>query len=403
MSLEGVRIIDLTSNVAGPFASLILADLGADVIKIERPGSGDETRRWGPPFWGGESAAFLALNRNKRSLALDLKNGHARPVLERLLATGDVLLSNLRPAALQRLGLRYHQVNRSHPALICCELSGFGPVGPLAGQPAYDALVQGFSGLMSLASGATTEPARIPVSILDQGTGMWAALAILNALLERSTTGLGILIETSLLQTALLWMPTQITGYLAGGGEPRGHGSGIGAIVPYQAFQASDGHVMVAAASDPLFRSLCVAIDCESLAADPRFLTNPRRVEHRDELIRELAEVFRTERVEFWCQRLGRSGVPCAPIQTVGEIVEHPQVYALDALPEVPNSRIDGLRAIALPIRNGGAAPPIRRPPPALGESSAAVLAELGYSEGEVSELVAKGAVELNPMKVTAP
>jgi crotonobetainyl-CoA:carnitine CoA-transferase CaiB-like acyl-CoA transferase len=402
MSLEGVRVIDLTSNVAGPFASLILGDLGADVIKIERPGSGDETRRWGPPFWGDESAAFLGLNRNKRSMALDLKNKHAQPVLERLLATGDILLSNLRPAALQRLGLSYDQLSRTYPKLICCELSGFGPVGPLAGRPAYDALVQGFSGLMSLGSSAAGEPTRIPVSILDQGTGMWAALAILNALLERSSTGAGTLIETSLLQTALLWMPTQILGYLAGGGEPRGHGSGIGSIVPYQAFEASDGHVMVAAASDALFQGLCTAIDRASLTADPRFLTNPQRVEHREELIRELAGAFRAQSVEYWCERLGQSGIPCAPIQSVRQIVEHPQVLALGALPEVPNSRIDGLRAIALPILTNGAVPAIRRAPPTLGENSARVLAELGYSDDEVSELVAKRVVELNPVRVAA-
>ena|SRR5487761_1276766 len=402
MSLAGVRVIDLTSNVAGPFASLILADLGADVIKIERPGTGDETRRWGPPFWDGYSPAFLALNRNKRSLALDLKSEHARPVIVRLLDTADVLISNLRPAALRRLGLDYSEVSQTHPGLICCELTGFGPVGPMAGQPAYDALVQGFSGLMSLTPGGNADPARIPVSILDQGSGMWAAIAVLNALLERARTGAGRLVETSLLQTALFWMPSQIIGYLAGGGEPHGHGSGIGSIVPYQAFEAADGHVMVAAASDALFCNLCVAIGRPELAVDPSFRGNPQRVEHRGELVREFIPVFKTRSVEDWCDVLGEAGVPCSPIHSIGQIVEHPQVAALGALPPVPGARIEGLRTIALPILDQGIPPAIRQQPPALGESSAEILGELGYSADEISGLVANGAVELASLDVAA-
>jgi len=400
MSLAGVRVIDLTSNVAGPFASLILADLGADVIKIERPGTGDETRRWGPPFWDGHSAAFLALNRNKRSLALDLKSEHARPVIGRLLEGADVLISNLRPAALRRLGLGYSEVSQTHPQLICCELSGFGPVGPMAGEPAYDALVQGFSGLMSLTAGGTADPVRIPVSILDQGSGMWAAIGILNAMLERARTGFGTLVETSLLQTALFWMPSQIVGYLAGAGEPHGHGSGIGSIVPYQAFEAGDGFVMVAAASDALFRDLCAVIARPELAVDPRFVGNPQRVEHRAELVRELGPVFRTRSVADWCELLREAGVPCSPIHSIGEIVEHPQVAALGALPPVPGARIEGLRTIALPVLTRGALPEIRQQPPALGESSAEILGELGYSADQISGLVATGTIELAPLDV---
>lgn len=369
-SLRGVRVVDLTMSVAGPFATQILGDLGADVIKVERPPAGDDTRRWGPPFWGQDSATFQGLNRNKRSLLLDLKAEGDRATLTRLLDEADVLVQNMRPGALARFGFGYETIRARNPRLVYCEITGYGPTGPLKDRPAYDPLMQAFSGLMSLTGEEGRAPARIPASILDQGTAMWAVIGILDALRRRDETGEGSLVQTSLLETALAWLPPQFMGYFAEGVVPPRLGSGTVGIAPYGAFPASDGWFIIAAGNDNLWRRLCDAIGRDDLLGDSRFTGNPDRVAHRAELTRELSATTREKDADHWLSVLTEAGVPAAPIQTIDQVVAHEQVRALGAFIPVQHPAIEGFQVIATPIRVDGGYYPVRMPPPALGEGT---------------------------------
>jgi crotonobetainyl-CoA:carnitine CoA-transferase CaiB-like acyl-CoA transferase len=374
-SLEGIRVLDLTMSVAGPFATQILGDLGADVIKVERPPHGDDTRRWGPPFWGQDSATFHGLNRNKRSVLLDLKSEEDKVTLTGLAAEADVLVQNLRPGTLARLGFGYEAVRARNPRLIYCEITGYGTAGPLKDRPAYDPLMQAFGGLMSLTGSEGGAPARIPASILDQGSAMWAVIGILDALRRRDQTGEGSLVQTSLLETALAWLPAQFMGYFAERVVPPRLGSGTVGIAPYEAFPASDGWIIIAAGNDNLWRRLCEAIGRHDLLGDERFGSNPGRVAHRGELTRELSDTTRAKESAYWLDVLTEAGVPVAPIQTIDEVVAHEQVQALGVFRPVPHPSIDGFQVIATPIRVNGGYYPVRMPPPALGEGSAEILA----------------------------
>jgi crotonobetainyl-CoA:carnitine CoA-transferase CaiB-like acyl-CoA transferase len=378
-SLAGLRVIDVTMSVAGPFATQILGDLGADVIKVERPGVGDDTRRWGPPFWNGESCIFAALNRNKRSCALDLKDERDATRLRELLTTADVFVQNLRPGTLAGLGFGYDDVRRLNPRIIYCDLTGYGQRGPLADSPAYDPLMQAFGGLMSVNGEQGRPPVRIPASILDQGTGMWLVIAILDALRTRDQTGRGAHIHTSLLNTALMWLPWQLLGYFAEGTVAKPLGSGVAGIVPYAAFPTADGFIIIAAGNQGLWRRLCEALGREDLLDDPRFAENPDRVAHRDELTEELSATLRTRGRDHWLGVLERVGVPATPIQTIDQVVAHEQVRAIDGFAEVAHARIDDFRLVNLPLQVDGEYPPVRRVPPQLGEHTAEILAE---SEG---------------------
>lgn len=367
-SLAGIRVVDLTMSVAGPFATQILGDLGADVVKVERPPHGDDTRRWGPPFWGDDGSLFQGLNRNKRSLLLDLKDEADKATLTRLVDEADVLVQNMRPGTLDRLGFSYDAVRARNPRLVYCEITGYGPAGPLKDRPAYDPLMQAFSGLMSLTGEEGRAPARIPASILDQGSAMWAVIGILDALARRERTGEGSLVQTSLLETALNWLPSQLMGYFAQGAVPRRMGSGTPGIVPYEAFEAFDGWIIIAAGNDNLWRRLCGAIGRPDLLADDRYATNPGRVTNRAELSQELSATIREKDSAHWLSVLTEAGVPVTPIQPLTEVVAHEQVQALGAFVPVPHPSIDNFRVIATPIRVNGEYYPVRFPPPALGE-----------------------------------
>lgn len=380
-SLQGIRVVDATASVAGPFATMILGDLGADVIKIERPGSGDDTRSWGPPFWDGHSAMFLSLNRNKRSVLLDLKAPEGRQSFERLLRSADVFVQNLRPGTFAKLGLGYDEVHKLNPRLIYCDMTGYGDTGPLGDLPAYDPLMQAFAGLMSLTGEQGGPPVRIPASILDQGTGMWTAMAVLDALRTRDRTGQGTHLHTSLLNTALMWLPSQFTGYLGAGTVPVPLGSGAQGIYPYAAFPAADGYLIIAAGNDNLWRRLCTALGRADLPEDPRFAHNPDRVANKEALFDEMVGTLRADPVEVWLERLAAQGVPATPIQTLDQVVDHEQVKAIGAFSPVPHPDVDGYTVINLPVQQDGQYPPVRRLPPSLGEHTAEVLAELGLED----------------------
>lgn len=393
--LAGLAVLDLTQNVAGPFCTQILADLGADVVKVERPGRGDETRAWHPPAWRGEAVMFLAMNRGKRSLALDVKAAEARPVLDALIRRADVLVQSFRPGAADALGFGAARARALNPRLVYCAISGFGTRGPLRDLPGYDPMMQAQAGLMSLTGYPGQPPARAGTSLVDMGTGLWAALGIVAALRERDRTGTGCEVAASLYDTALAWIPYQLMSYLATGEVPRPQGSGAAMIVPYQAFETADGYLMVAAPTDALFARLCAALGRPELARDPRFVDNPARVRHRDTLLPLLAEAIRPEPTAALVARFRAEGVPCAPVQAVDQVVADPQTAASELLVPTPHPRVPELQTVGLPLRWDGVRLPVRRPPPRVGEHTREVLEELGVPAGQVADLAARGVVAL--------
>jgi crotonobetainyl-CoA:carnitine CoA-transferase CaiB-like acyl-CoA transferase len=394
-SLAGLLVADLTQNVAGPYCTQILGDLGADVVKVERLGRGDDARAWGPPFWGQESATFMSVNRNKRSLAVDLKTHEGRAVLERLLARADVFVQSLRAGVVEELGLGYDRAAALNPRLVYCSVTAFGTEGPLRDRPGYDPLMQAYGGIMSITGHPDQPPVRVPVSVVDMGTGMWAVMGILAALRERDRTGRGALVTTALFDTALAWSVFQMSHYFATGEIPRPQGSGTAMIAPYEAFPVRDGWVMIAAASDALFVKAAGALGVPELARDSRFVDNPRRVEHRAVLQEALARVTRGLTAVEVLDRLQRAGVPSARVSTMDQIAAEPQTEASGMLPAVKHPRLADYRAVALPIKWDGERPPASRVPPLLGEHSAEVLAELGYDDAAVRGLVERHVVQL--------
>ena len=394
LPLDGIVVADLTQNVAGPFCTQILGDMGAEVIKVERPGRGDDARAWAPPFWGAESASFMAMNRNKRSLALDVKHARGLEVLRRLVARADVFVQSLRAGVIEELGLDFAGARALNPRLVHCSITAFGARGPLADRPGYDPLMQAYGGLMSVNGHPGQEPARVGTSIVDMGTGMWAALGIVAGLRQRDATGRAVEVTTALFETALMWVSYHAMGFLGSGEVPQPQGSGAAMIVPYQAFPTADGYAMIAAGSDALFARLVQALGAPALAADPRFADNPARVRHRRELIDALSALTRAGKAADLLDRLRAAGVPCAPILTVDAVLAEPQTHASGMLVSAPHPRIPDYQSVGLPLLWDGARPAVRRVPPLLGEHSADVLTWLGYTPDDERALRAKGVIE---------
>ena len=393
--LAGLLVADLTQNVAGPYCTQILGDMGAQVVKVERPERGDDARAWAPPYWGEESAAFMAVNRNKRSLAVDMKAPEGREILERLIKRVDVLVQSLRAGVIEELGLGWEQARRLNPRLVYCSITAFGAEGPYRDRPGYDPLMQAYGGLMSVNGHPGQPPARVPVSIIDMGTGMWAATAVLGALRERDRTGRGAHVTTALFDTALAWTAFQMTNYLASGEVPQPQGSGTPMIAPYEAFPTRDGWVMIGAASDALFVKFCETLGLGALPRDPRFASNPQRVANRAGLLETMAAVTRTLGASELLERLQSAGVPSAPILTLDRVAAEPQTEASGMLIPQKHPRVPDYRAVGLPIRWDGERPGVARVPPLLGEHSAEVLAELGYDERTIKELAARHVIQL--------
>ena len=393
LPLEGIVVVDLTQNVAGPFCTQILGDMGADVVKIERPGRGDDSRAWAPPFWGDESTTFMSVNRNKRSLALNLKHEGALEPLQRLIGRGDVFVQSLRAGVVDELGLDYPRARSINPRLVYCSITAFGTRGPLADQPGYDALMQAYSGIMSVNGHPGQEPARAGVSIIDMGTAMWASLGIVAALRQRDVTGQGAEVTTALFETALMWMSYHAMAYFGTGDVPQPTGSATAMIAPYQAFPAADGYVMIGAGSDALFVRLTQALEAPHLARDERFTDNPSRVRHRPALIEAISTLTRRYKSAELLDRLRGAGVPSTPVLTLDAVMEEPQTKASGILLGAPHPRLPDYRSIGLPILWNGARPEVRRVPPALGEHTADVLTWLGYTLDDVRSLRARGVV----------
>jgi crotonobetainyl-CoA:carnitine CoA-transferase CaiB-like acyl-CoA transferase len=392
--LEGVIVADLTQNVAGPFCTQILGDMGAEVIKVERPGRGDDARAWAPPYWGQESATFIALNRNKKSLALDLKSPGGLEILQRLVRRADVFVQSLRPGAIEELGLDFADAARLNSRIIYCSITAFGTRGPLRHLPGYDPLMQAYSGLMSVNGHPGQEPARVGTSIVDMGTGMWAALGVVAALRQRDATGRAVEVTTALFETALMWMSYHAMGYLASGAVPQPQGSGTAMIAPYQAFPTADGFAMVGAASDALFARLAAALGCPELAADERFKDNPSRVSNRAALVETLSKRTRERKAAELVETLRASGVPAAPILTVDQMLEEPQTRDSGVLVGASHPRLPDYRSIGLPLTWDGVRPTVRRVPPLLGEHSSDVLTWLGYTLDDVRSLRGNGVIQ---------
>ena len=390
LPLEGIVVADLTQNVAGPFCTQILGDMGAEVIKIERPERGDDARAWAPPWWGDEPATFLALNRNKKSLVLDLKRDGALEVLKRLVARSDVFVQSLRAGAVDALGLDFAGARTLNPRIVYCSVTAFGRQGPLRDLPGYDPMMQAYTGIMSINGHPGQEPARVGPSIVDMGTGMWAALGIVTALRQRDASGRAIEVTTALFDTALMWVSYQAIGYLASGEVPRPQGSGTAMIAPYQAFPTADGYAMVAAPSDASFAKLAAALGLASLAEDPRFTDNPRRVQNRAALIELLSTRTRERKSADLIESLRAAGVPCAPILGIDAVLEEPQTRASGMVQEAPHPRLPDYRSFGLPLQWDGLRPGVRRVPPRLGEHSGDVLTWLGYTLDDVRGLRAR-------------
>jgi crotonobetainyl-CoA:carnitine CoA-transferase CaiB-like acyl-CoA transferase len=394
LPLEGVVVADLTQNVAGPFCTQILGDMGAEVIKVERPGRGDDARAWAPPFWGEESASFMAMNRNKKSLALDVKKDGGVEVLRRLVARADVFVQSLRAGVVGELGLDFAGAGRLNPRLVYCSITAFGVRGPLRDLPGYDPLMQAYGGLMSVNGHPGQEPARVGTSVIDMGTGMWAALGIVAALRERDATGRAVEVTTALFETALMWVSYHAMGYFGSGDVPQPQGSGTAMIAPYQAFPTADGFAMIAAGSDALWARLVRVLGAPALASDPRFGDNPSRVRNRAALVEALSALTRELKTAELLERLRAAGVPSAPILTVDAVLAEPQTQASGMVVGAPHPRIPDYRSIALPILWDGVRPEVRRVPPLLGEHTADVLTALGYTLDDVRDLKAKGVVQ---------
>jgi crotonobetainyl-CoA:carnitine CoA-transferase CaiB-like acyl-CoA transferase len=393
LPLDGIVVTDLTQNVAGPFCTQVLGDMGAEVIKVERPGKGDDARAWAPPYWGDESATFMGFNRNKKSLALDLKAAAGLEVLKRLIVKSDVFVQSLRAGVIDEMDLDFPRAIVLNPRLVYCSITAFGTQGPLRDLPGYDPLMQAYSGLMSINGHPGGEPARVPTSIVDMGTGMWAAIGILGALRERDVTGRGVEVTTALFDTALMWMGHFAMGYLGSGAVPKPQGSGVGMISPYQAFPTADGWAMISAGSDALFVRLARVLDLPQLAEDPAYRDNPGRVRHRAPLAEAISARTRERKTAELIEALRQAGVPCSPILTVDAVVTEPQTEASGAFVSAPHPRIANYRSVALPIQWHGRRPGVRRVPPALGEHSEDVLTQLGYTRDDVRGLRARRVV----------
>lgn len=394
-ALENIKVVDLTRTLAGPFCTMMLGDMGADVVKIEEPERGDETRSW-TPFWNGESTQFLSFNRNKRSLSVNLKEEEGLELVLSLAADADVMIESFRAGALERMGLGYEAVKAVNPDIVYCSISGYGRSGPMADKPGYDLIIQAYSGLMHLTGEPDGSPLRVGFSLVDLFTGMMAYGSIVTALYNRDKTGEGQWIEAALLDGQVATMSYHATGYMGTGVEPHRLGSGHPSLVPYQSFPASDGFFILGCANDGLWGRLCQAMERPDLLEDPRFKTNTDRVAHRPECIETLSKVFSSKTVAEWVDIISDAGVPCGPINRVSDVVKDPQVLAREMIADLPHPNVPDLKVPSSPMKLTETPATLRMAPPLLGQHNVQILGELGYTADQVKKLQEKGVIGRN-------
>jgi crotonobetainyl-CoA:carnitine CoA-transferase CaiB-like acyl-CoA transferase len=366
--LTDVVVVDLSRVLSGPYATMILGDLGATVIKVEQPGKGDDTRHYGPPYIAGESAYYLGLNRNKQSITLDYSTPEGKAKLLELIAGATVLVENFRPGTLKRYGLDYETLHESHAGLVYCSISGYGQTGPYSDRGGFDYVAQAESGMMAVTGEIDGEPMRVGVPVGDVSAGLFGAIAILAALRYRDHTGKGQHIDLSLLETTMSLLSNVASNYLISGEEAERYGNGHPNIVPYQAFQTSDGYVVVGSGNDRLYQSLCRLLEREELATDPRFVTNPLRVVHRAELIPLLQEAFRQRTSEQWLSELRTIGIPCGPINRVSQAFNDPQIQERGLVWECEHPTAGTIKLVGSPMRFSETPAHLYKAPPLLGE-----------------------------------
>jgi glutaryl-CoA transferase len=389
--LAGIRVLDLTRVLAGPYCTMFLGDLGAEVVKVEQPGVGDDTRGWGPPFTGGESAYFLCINRNKKSITVDLKRQEGIDLVRRLAGSADVLIENFRPGTMERLGLSETNLRAINRRLIYASLSGFGADGPMSDAPGYDLIIQAWGGLMSITGAPDGEPTKVGVAIMDLVAGLMLGKAIVAALFAREKIGIGQKIDTSLLEAEVASLINVGSNYLIAGTTAKRWGNAHPSIVPYQSFKTADGYLVIGVASEGIWQRFCEAIGKTEMADDPRFAKNADRVDNRALLIAILTELFRSHDNEHWLKLLNAAEVPCAPIQTIDQVFAAPQVRHRDMLVEVEHPTAGTVRMAGIPVKFSATPATVRLPPPLLGEHTEEVLSSwLGMNDQEIADLKAK-------------
>lgn len=399
--LENIRVLDLSRALAGPYCAMILGDLGADVIKAELPGTGDESRSWGPPFVGkpygpypGESAYFIAINRNKLGITVNLKSAEGQEIIRRLTAISDVLIENYRTGVLETMGLGYEHLHALNPRLVYCSISGYGRTGPFANRPGYDAILQAEGGIMSISGPVEGPPSRVGISMIDISTGMFSATAILAALRARDITGEGQLVDMSLLDSSVALLANVASNYLIGRAAPRRYGNAHPNLAPYGAFCARDRWFILGVATDRQWRSMCQVIGHPKLKDDPRFVSNSDRLANRDALIQIISDAFATRDADEWLAELEKAGIPCGAINTIPEVFDSPQARDRNLALTVEHSTAGPIKVPGFPYKLSQTPAEVHLPPPCLGEHTEKVLTELlGYSAEDVALLREQGAI----------
>lgn len=391
--LQGIRVLDLSRVLAGPYCTMVLGDLGADVIKVEPP-EGDETRGWGPPFAGGESAYYLCVNRNKRGMVVNLKTEEGKNILRELAVRSDVLVENFRPGTLERFGLDFETLHELNPKLIYCSITGFGQTGSMKDKPGYDFMIQASGGLMSITGEPEGEPMKTGVAVVDLFAGQNAIIAILAALQARALTEEGQHLDIALFDSQLGWLANVASNFLISGNLPKRHGNAHPNIVPYQSFQARDGWFAIAVGNDRQFSRLCDLLGKPELGVDEKFATNSARVQNREEIIAVLSAIFKTTSVSEWLQKLDEAGIPCGTINNFEQVFSMPQVNEREMLVQMEHPTIGALPLVGSPLKMGGTPVEYRLSPPLMGEHTEYVLKNLlGYSSEKVEELRKDGCV----------
>ncbi|KIL45142.1 CaiB/BaiF CoA transferase family protein [Jeotgalibacillus soli] len=392
--LQGKTVIDITTNISGPSLTMILGDLGADVIKIERPVIGDDSRKMGP-LWEGEGVYYLQINRNKRSIVIDLKSEEGKELLLSFIKDADIFVENFRLGKAEKMGFGYEQLKAINPKLIYCSLSAYGQSGPKSSKPGYDAVVQAETGIMSINGDEDGDVSRAPVSILDQGSAMWGAIGILSALLHREKSGEGQKVETSLYETGVFWTGYHTLSYMATGKEPVRMGAGHAAFAPYGSFKTADKEIMIGISNDTQFHKLSIALGKEEWIKDPRFESNISRVNNRNALNKAINNVLIKKGAIYWIEKIEAAEIPSSIIQNISSIINNPQTESTMMFKQIDHPLIAELKLTRLPVRLSESPLEISKSPPLLGEDTISILEEKGVSESVINQLIQKGVIQI--------